>query len=211
MKPIYAIIHNTESVTTPTNRQFNTVNRLHQQLFNMKSSLGYYCGYHYFIEVDGFTIQARADTDVGAHTLRRNGDSIGICLAGNFDVQMPSDAQISALKALLLQKMREWSIPEENILPHRYFATTSLRDGKFVPNTSKFKTWDGCQPYKTCPGKNIADNWGQILVAPPPQVVSTEEVGKAIGILERIIRLLKDYLEQRKALGDAPYQRNEAV
>ncbi len=210
MLPKNIIIHQSESMTSPGNRQFNTINGLHKTAFNMKSSLGYYVGYHAFIEVDGTLLEARADTDIGAHTIGRNGDSLGVCMAGNFSQQMPSDEQIATLKRYLLDKMKKWTIPAKNIYPHRYFATTSLKTGKFVKNTTKFKTWDGCMPYKVCPGTNLPDNWGQLLVAPPQQVVAVEDVEKAITILDRIKKLLNDYLTQRKALGMPSYERNEA-
>ena len=208
--PKYIIIHHTESKTTPTNKQFKTVNDLHQKSYNMKSSLGYYIAYHYFIEVDGTVIQGRADGDVGCHTIAHNSDSIGICMSGNFDIQMPSDAQISALKTLIIQKMKQYSIPVLNIVPHRYFATTSLQTGKFVTNTTKWKTWDNCLPYKDCFGSKLSDNFAQLLVAPPPQVVSVQEVNNAITILDRIKTLLTNYLNQRQALGLSQIERNEA-
>jgi len=208
--PKNIIIHHTESLTSPTNRQFTTVNNLHRNLFGMKSSLGYWCGYHYFIEVNGDVIKAREDTDMGAHTMGRNKDSIGICLAGKFDTQMPTDEQIQALKTLLLEKMKQWSIPAKNIKLHRYWATTSMRDGKFIKNTTKYATWDGCLPYKSCAGSLLPDNWGELLVAPPPGTVATEDVEKALSILERIVQLLKNYLTQRRALGMSPYDRHDA-
>jgi hypothetical protein len=65
-------------------------------------------------------------------------------------------------------------------------------------------------PYKSCPGSNLADNFGALLVAPPPQVVSVEDVNTTISILDRIILLLKNYLAQRKALGAPLHERNEA-
>lgn len=205
--PKYLIIHETESFANDTAHQFDPVNTYHKQLWNFKSSLGYYIGYHILIERDGTMKQARADGDIGAHTLAHNSDSLGICLSGNFGQQMPSDIQIATLKALLIQKMKQYSIPASNIVPHRYFATTSLQSGKFVPNTTKYKTWDNCLPYKDCPGANLADNFGQLLVAPPAQVVSVEDVQKTISILDRIITLLKNYLTQRQALGLTDYER----
>lgn len=212
MLPKNIIIHQSESVTGATNRQFATINRLHGLAPNNfpKSSLGYTMGYHDFIEWDGTLIKARADTDIGAHTIGKNGDSLGVCLAGDFNQQMPTDAQIATLKKYLLEKMQTWKIPATNIKPHRYWATFSLRDGKFIKNTGQYTTWDNCLPYKNCPGSNVPDNWGQLLVAPPPSTVSTEEVNQAMGILQRLLTLLQNYLAQRKALGMPVHQRYEA-
>lgn len=58
-------------------------------------------GYHYVIEKDGTTQIGRPDWAVGAHALGANYDSIGICLPGNFQGTLPTEAQIKSLAALI--------------------------------------------------------------------------------------------------------------
>ena len=119
---------------------FEIVNEWHRQLWNFKSSLGHFIGYHYFIDKKGVVTQGRADWEEGAHTKGYNTQSIGICLAGNFDATKPVKAQETALRALLLQLMNKHGIADTDIVPHRKFAN------------------------KTCYGRNLTDSWARELV-----------------------------------------------
>ena len=143
--PIYLIVHHTggsdaDPLNDSSNFTFKQCDALHKAKWNFRSSLGFYVGYHYYIEKDGTLYQARADTDEGAHTVGYNLKSIGICMAGNFDATMPTEPQKSTLKKLLLQKTAQYNIPAINVLPHRKFAI------------------------KTCYGKLLADEWAQDLI-----------------------------------------------
>lgn len=125
MKPTSIVIHHELG-----NQGFWGVNEYHRQIFNFRSSLGYYCAYQYFINKDGQLFQARLDDEEGCHTIGRNKDSIGICLAGNFDLERPTPAQLITLKDLILRKMTEWAIRPNEIYGHRIYAN-----------------------YKSCPGR----------------------------------------------------------
>ena len=52
-----------------------------------------------------------------------NYKSIGICLTGNFDVEEPTEEQMSVLNNLVLKLKGEYDIPDSNIVGHRHFAT----------------------------------------------------------------------------------------
>lgn len=56
----------------------------------------------------------------GAHcnAMNMNKVGIGICLVGNFDEDMPSQAQFNALTSLVSQLRRQFNVPVENILRH---------------------------------------------------------------------------------------------
>lgn len=149
--PTKLIVHHTggsdlNPLQDSSNFTFEQCDELHKNNPNVNlghpSSLGYYIGYHYFIDKTGKTTQGRADTDEGAHTIGQNLSSIGICLAGNFDFSLPTDAQINSLKALLLKKMTEHAILRDNIYPHRHFAN------------------------KTCYGTKLPDDWARNLITP---------------------------------------------
>ena len=131
----------------------------------MISSLGYYIGYHYYISKDGTIKQGRADTDEGAHTIGYNTQSLGICLAGNFDATLPTPAQESALRNLLTTLSTKYSIPLENIVPHRKFAV------------------------KTCYGNKLADNWASLLVMSKEQRIARASalLVEAMGLLKGLI------------------------
>ena len=97
-KPTYAILHHTAD--TSTGAQLRKVDEYHKLRFDMRSALGYWVGYHYFIERDGAVTQTRKDNEEGAHTKGLNLESLGICLAGNFDFEVPTEAQLNALLRL---------------------------------------------------------------------------------------------------------------
>lgn len=98
-------------------------------------------GYHWFIEKNGTLVAGRTESDTGAHTIGYNDKSIGICLAGNFDATEPTQAQKDTLKRLLEDVMKRYNVPSTKIVPHRKFSS------------------------KTCFGRNLPDNFGQIVLA----------------------------------------------
>ncbi len=80
-------------------------------------------GYHFVVLKDG-TIEEGRDLDlVGAHELHNNADSIGICVDGDFSVQIPLPAQIEALNDLIstLFTLYGWDPDEyyERVTYHR--------------------------------------------------------------------------------------------
>ena len=153
---------NANPLNDSSNFTFEQCNELHKQNWDFISSLGYYVGYHYYISKDGTVKQARADTDEGAHCVGYNTSSIGICLAGNFDATLPTQAQTVSLKNLLKLKSDQYSIPLDKIVPHRKFAN------------------------KTCYGKKLSDTWASDLIKTQPQ----DNTKAAIALLQQAISLL---------------------
>lgn len=110
------------------------VNRWHQtgRKFPM-SSLGWYIGYQYYIELDGSITQTRADTEEGMHTLGGwNRKSIGICLQGHFGYSFPRDEQLLSLERLMDELQVKYDITNSRLFLHN-------------------ELWP-----KVCPGKNLA-------------------------------------------------------
>ena len=59
-------------------------------------------GYHFVIRKDGSIEEGRPEDTVGAHAgSGANGDSIGVCLTGNFEEHDPSPAQMDSLARLI--------------------------------------------------------------------------------------------------------------
>ena len=137
-KPISIILHNEWG-----SNGFYGVNEYHRQLWNFRSSLGFYMGYQYYISKNGTIYQGRADDEEGAHCIGRNSDSIGICLEGNFDLQRPTEAQMTSLKSLILKKMTEYAIRPDQIFGHRTYAS-----------------------YKSCPGGLLKESELKALFQP---------------------------------------------
>ena len=52
-------------------------------------------GYHYVIRKDGSIEQGRKLSAVGAHSYHHNKNSVGICVAGNFNVAKPNHEQMA--------------------------------------------------------------------------------------------------------------------
>ena len=151
--PKWLIIHHSggtdaDPLADSSNFTFEQCNELHKERFNFISSLGFYVGYQYYIEKDGTLKQGRADNEEGAHCIGYNTSSIGICLAGNFDATLPTDAQVVTLTKLLKEKSVQYNIPKENIVPHRKFAQ------------------------KTCYGRKLADNWASLLIVEKEEPVA---------------------------------------
>lgn len=171
--PEWLIIHHTggtdaNPLTDTSHHTFEIVDYYHKGLWSFKSSLGHYIGYHYFIEKDGKITQGRADQDEGAHTKGMNLKSLGICLAGNFDLTLPTEAQITALTELLKELSIKYSIPVANIVPHRKFAN------------------------KTCYGNKLANDWAANLVKVENAVaLSMFSIDELFGELLRRIKEMK--------------------
>lgn len=133
MTPRRIIWHHTADVSSAA--QFDKINAYHKTRAFPLSALGFFVGYHYLVEQDGTVRQAREDTEIGAHDQGENLNSIGIALAGNFSVGMPTEEQIGAVGVLLTTLMSMWKIPITRIEPHRRDDDTE------------------------CPGTKLEDDW----------------------------------------------------
>ena len=117
---------------TATKRDTTTFNAID----NYHRKLGWGgCGYHYLITGDGTLWKGRAESKIGCHCRASgmNFKSIGICLTGNFEIEVPTNAQIATLQILLKRLRVKYNIPKEQVLGHRE-----------VPNA-----------HTLCPGKNL--------------------------------------------------------
>jgi N-acetylmuramoyl-L-alanine amidase len=161
--PEWLIIHHTggENGVDTSNQTAKIVEDYHL-------SLGWEgIGYHFFIPKDGSLWYGRPETYHGAHTKEQgmNSKSIGICLAGNFDVTLPTKAQIDTLKALIKLKMGQYNIPETKVVPHRHFAT-----------------------YKSCFGSKLGDGWlKEIMIPITTGDPNKDKIRQVIGILESLL------------------------
>lgn len=141
--PKYLIVHHTGG--TDANPLADTSNHTAVQIDAWHKAKGWDgIGYNWVIEKNGALKKGRDETKTGAHTIGYNDKSIGIVLSGNFDATMPTNEQIATLKRLLIEKMAQYSISKENIVPHRKFAN------------------------KTCYGKKLTEDWARNLLGEQP-------------------------------------------
>lgn len=142
----YLVVHHTASNASPATHQFDPVNTFHKNkdwgggAKAPKSSLGFYVQYHHFIEMDGTDRQVANYNELRWHAGAINNKALGICMAGNFDAQMPTEAQKMALRSRLLKLQAQFAVPLQKVVPHRFFMP------------------------KTCYGKNLSDVWAQKLL-----------------------------------------------
>jgi len=139
-------------------------------------------GYHWIINRGGLLVAGRPENYHGAHVAEQNMNrqSIGICLCGNFDKNLPDEGQIKTLTQLLKDLMAKYNIPAMSIFPHRHYALNS-----------------NGTPYKSCYGSKLGESWARDLVSniPPPKKDCDVEVGIAKkGLIETIINFLKTLL-----------------
>lgn len=175
------IVHHTAVSRTKAPVQFDAVNRYHQSQWgdSVKSSLGYFGGYHYLIEPTGVVRQYRNDNEMGAHTVGENASSIGVCLTGNFDVEFPTIEQTNALRDLLRVLVVRHGLKYSDIYPHRKFAS------------------------KTCYGLNLADDWASKLASSLVDATDTQHEQELLAkvskldiprdVLLRFIRAIINY------------------
>ena len=143
-KPIKIIIHCTDVSRKVQTVQFFSVNRYHRDERKFpKSSLGYYGGYHIFIEPDGTELRYREDWEMGAHCnqvengLSMNEQSLGICWAGDGDTEYPTSAQMVTIAARVKSWGAKFNIPVDmiGVKFHRDYAVQKTCPGKLLDDS----------------------------------------------------------------------------
>ena len=153
------IVHHSLVSREKNNEQYDAIDRYH------KSKGWGMIGYHYLIEPNGEVKEGRRENQRGAHTSQKlmNFRSLGICLAGNFDIEEPTIEQCRSLYTLLRKLQSKYGIADNKVVPHRHYAT-----------------------YKSCWGRKLPDNiLGYLdtrLTAPKFQVPKWAEESLAYGM-----------------------------
>jgi N-acetylmuramoyl-L-alanine amidase len=118
----YLIVHHTATARDATD--FDGVKKYHVEGRGWDD-----IGYHFFISADGTTRAGRPENVVGAHCKAddMNRKSLGVCLAGHFDLEAPTIAQLTAVAALLRRLMAKYHVPAGRVFGHGEVsgATTS--------------------------------------------------------------------------------------
>ena len=162
--------------------QLNAVNQYHKERGYNKSSLGYYVGYNYFCDVDGTITQTR---EIGEETMAQVGHNciggscaISVCLAGDFNRELPSDAQIESTKELLEFLLTAY--PNTPVVGHR-----------------------DLQADRTCPGALLTQEYinvrflGDVPPTPPDEQARKEALRKQLREAQiTLIGLLQEYVKR---------------
>lgn len=124
------VIHH--SASSRDNTTIENINAWHKARGFNKSSLGFFCGYHYVVLGTGKVIQTRRDNEIGCHTIPNDG-KLGICLTGNFEKDTPTPEQLNSLETRLTDLKLQYGLTDDDIRGHRQLSQT------------------------LCPGKNLQD------------------------------------------------------
>lgn len=127
MKVTKLVVHHSDSKAATTKK--SDIERWHKE--RGFSTIGY----HKVIEGDGKVVDGRSESTQGAHAKGANFGSLGVCVAGAFETEMPSQKQINSLVTVLT----DWCKAHK-------LNTTSIYGHYNVP---------GGTTDTTCPGKNM--------------------------------------------------------
>jgi len=152
------IVHHSASLRSGNSHQLQAIDRYHRDknwgssknpakckpssIINPVTGKGYYAQYHWIIEPNGERIQTARENEIRWHAGDYNDTSLGICLPGNFDIELPTPEQEIELGKLLKE------------LKGRYLGADIVyhRD---LPGVTK-----------SCPGKLIPPGWALKLLNP---------------------------------------------
>ncbi len=81
-------------------------------------------GYHFAIDRAGRIWQCRAIEWQGAHVGGHNEGNVGILNLGNFDLQSPSEQQISTLATFVRRLQAEYRVPSNRVMTHQEWSAT---------------------------------------------------------------------------------------
>lgn len=95
-------------------------------------------GYHYVINKDGTIYKTNSLSTISYHTRGLNRESVGICLIGNFSVEIPRSAELASLFYLLGLFWKYF--PHWEVIFHR----------------------DAVGSRTVCPGHLFPENWYQL-------------------------------------------------
>ena len=91
-------------------------------------------GYHFLIDRAGRIIEGRNLRWQGAHAGGANNrGNVGICLIGNFEIEEPTRAAVSALERLVFELQSELGIPRRNVKPHLAWKETKCPGKNLMP------------------------------------------------------------------------------
>lgn len=81
-------------------------------------------GYHFIIDRAGRVWQGRDVRYQGAHVRANNEHNLGVMVLGNFDLQSPSEAQLTTLRDTLIKLRRQYKVPVNRIYTHQELKST---------------------------------------------------------------------------------------
>ena len=133
MKPTHMIIHHSLTEDSAT-VSWTAIRAWHTGFHPQSPHRWHDIGYHYGIELVGDCYEVlvgRPEDAVGAHCIGMNGNSLGVCFVGNYDLAPPPDAMLARAVSVLAPVIRRNGIPFENVRPHSAYAAKSCPGSLF--------------------------------------------------------------------------------
>lgn len=165
--PDKIVIHGSDVSWRKQRDQLVNINQYHKSLDFPLSYFGYYVGYHRLI-TNSRNIQCKLDSEVGAHTIGQNSNSLGICVGFDGDIEYPHPDDYILLKRQVLAWQDMYVIPNSQVYFHRHFNIS-----------------------KTCPGSLLGVEWLKELLRRESHSKPEEQEKKQIEILQQKISFLQ--------------------
>lgn len=130
MRPKYIILHHSLTKDGKT-VSWSAIRRYHVHKKGWAA-----IGYHFGVELVGESyeiLMGRMMNRVGAHCLNANGESIGICLVGNFDIEEPEQSQLIVAGNLVKCLLDVFNLDKSAVKGDRDFHPTKTCPGKLFP------------------------------------------------------------------------------
>ena len=98
-------------------------------------------GYHLIIDRGGVLWQGRSIRWQGAHVQHHNEGNIGVLVMGNFDLQSPTAAQLTALRRVLVDLRRTYGMQRGRVYTHKEWAEaqTACPGSRLQPRVERIR------------------------------------------------------------------------
>lgn len=104
-------------------------------------------GYNYFITKEG-RIQLGRGMNVGAHCEGHNSNTLGVSFQGNFETQIPTEAQYKAGAQLIAKLLKDAGLSITDVIGHRDLAATVCPGKNFDMSKLKHYILEELNPKK---------------------------------------------------------------
>ena len=97
-------------------------------------------GYHFIVDRAGRVWEGRSLKYQGAHVSGNNEQNIGVMCLGNFELQRPSEAQLTSLRDTVRAIRRANSVSERAILTHKEITPTACPGRLLQPRIDQMRS-----------------------------------------------------------------------
>ena len=96
-------------------------------------------GYHFVVDYSGRLWEARSLAYEGAHVAGQNDRNIGIVCMGNFDLQRPSEEQLTTVEQITTVLKEHYGIQHRNVYGHRDLGHSACPGDSLYANVLKLR------------------------------------------------------------------------